>query len=126
MISVCQAGLNPKPRRGPRPGPRVAAELNELQQPPDWESLRQHAPAVGALYGAPDDIWAPPQHAAALRAEAPAVAVAQARRFVPPARARARFRPSWAEPAVVGIVLCLDCLLPLGLCFGLSVSQCCG
>ncbi len=52
-----------------------AAEFAALAQPPDWQSLRKHAPRVALYYGPPDDFWAPPEHAAAVRQQAPGVAV---------------------------------------------------
>ncbi len=53
-----------------------ASEFAALAAPPDWAALRLHAPRIALYYGPPDDIWAPPEHAAAVRVNAPGVAVA--------------------------------------------------
>lgn len=55
-------------------------ELDKLEAPPDWESLRRFGSRVGLFYGEAEDIWAPPHHLAAIRREAPTVtAIEEAR-----------------------------------------------
>jgi pimeloyl-ACP methyl ester carboxylesterase len=54
-----------------------AAEFAALAGEPDWAALQAHAPRVSLFYGGEEDIWGPPFHAAAVRRNAPGVAVVE-------------------------------------------------
>jgi pimeloyl-ACP methyl ester carboxylesterase len=52
-----------------------ASEFAALAAAPDWATLNAHAARVALLYGPDADFWAPPAHAAEVRARAPGVTV---------------------------------------------------
>jgi pimeloyl-ACP methyl ester carboxylesterase len=54
-----------------------AAEFAALAGEPDWAALQQHASRISLFYGGEEDIWGPPFHAAAVRRNAPDVAVVE-------------------------------------------------